>query len=98
MEIRGIQEKLLREASENPVENTTQETRKKMHEALEDGGHKPLPPPDKFEILLKYALMLRKLRVMDETGDDSRVRIDLVDAIEASENQLILLQVISETV
>ena len=98
VEIRAIQESLLREAAENPVERTCQETRKRMHEALEDKGHKPAPPPDKFEILLKYALMLRKLRVMDETGDSSKVRMDLVDAIEASENQLILLGVISETV
>jgi hypothetical protein len=98
VEIRAIQESLLREAAENPVERTCQETRKRMHEALEDKGHKPAPPPDRFEILLKYALMLRKLRVMDETGDESQVRLDLVDAIEASEHQLINLGVISESV
>jgi len=94
VEIRGIQERLLKEAAENPIENTSSATRKKMTEAIGKVDPNREPPPDRFQCLLVYALLLRKLRYVDETQDNSVDRVDLVNDLEAAENTCILLQII----
>lgn len=94
VEIRGIQEKLLKEAADNPIENTAGETRKKMTESMGKVDPNREPPVDKFQCLLVYALLLRKLRYVDETQDTSVDRMDLIGDLESSENTCINLGII----
>lgn len=96
--IREAQDKALEEASANPVECTGAAVRSKVHAAMEGMGLKPPAPVDKFSLLLEWALLLRRLRHLDETQDGSVDRIDLVNAIEEKETSLINLQVIAATV
>jgi len=103
LELRGEQERVLEMAAADPDECNTGFIRKEMKAVLEKLGVKKKPEPSGSEILLAYAILLRKLRYIEETGSTFEAlgfkdRADICDQIEACQNSLINLGVISEEV
>ena len=103
LELRQAQERVLEASAADPEECNTTFVAKEMKAVLEKLGVKKKEEPGGQQILLAYAILLRKLRYIEETDSTFeslgfKGRADIVDQIEACQNSLINLGVISEEV
>jgi hypothetical protein len=102
-ELRSEQERVLNLAASSPEECNTAFVKREMNGVLEKLGMVKKKEPSGQQILLAYAMLLRKLRYIEETGSSFEAlgfkdRAALVDQIEACENSLVNMGLIPEEV
>lgn len=103
LELRQAQERVLEASAADPEECNTTFVHKEMKAVLEKLGVKKKEEPSGQQILLAYAILLRKLRYIEETGSAFEAlgfkdRADIVNQIEACEASLVNMQIIPEEV
>lgn len=103
LELRQAQELVLEASAADPEECNTTFVHKEMKAVLEKLGVKKKEEPSGQQILLAYAILLRKLRYIEETGSAFEAlgfkdRADIVNQIEACEASLVNMQIIPEEV
>lgn len=105
LELRKEQERILDLAAAKPHEYSSQDVKRELKECLIKLGMKDEDPgPSPSAIILEYAILMRKLRFMEESGldDYSAIgfgsRAEIVNAIADRENSLINMEILSATV
>ena len=102
-EIREEQRRILEDASANPHECGESYVKQEMGKVLEKMGIVEPPKPGGTELLLRYAVLLRKLRYVEETGCVWQAvgemdRGSVVDKIADLEASLVNMEILSATV
>lgn len=101
LELRTAQERVLEASAADPEECNTTFVHKEMKAVLEKLGVKKKEEPSGQQIMRLYALLLRNLRHIDETGSTYeslgfKDRADIVNRIAEAEHSLVNLGLIPE--